>query len=113
MAYYEIAGKWYHLSYSHSFTEVVSARTPRAAIVKFTRGLDGYEEEDDVYWELLPRTVAVGQQEPEPTFWFGADQMYTVRHVAQVRREIVECPECRGEGKVRGFVPVDAAPGGG
>ena len=107
MPYYEIYGKWYHLSYSHSFREVVSARTPRAAIVKFARDLDGYEEEDDIYWEHKPARVSLGQQEPEPTFWIGGDQMYTVRHVAQVRPEIVECPECRGEGKVRGYVPVD------
>ena len=107
MPYYEIYGKWYHLSSSHSFAEVVRAGTPRAAIVKFARGLDGYEEEDDIYWELLPATVAPGQQEPEPIFWVGGDQMYKVRHVAQVRPEVVECPECRGEGKVRGYVPVD------
>src|SRR3990172_6329746 len=113
MPYYEIYGKWYHLSYSHSFTEVVSARTPRAAIVKFARGLDGYEEEDDIYWELLPATVAPGQQEPEPIFWVGGDQMYKVRHVAQVRPEVVECPECHGAGKVRGYLPVDTAPGRG
>lgn len=52
--------------------------------------------------------MATGQQEPEPTFWVGGDQMYKVRHVAQVRPKVVECPECRGEGKVRGFVPVES-----
>ena len=108
MPHYEVSGKWYHREYSHGFSEVVSARTPRAAIVKFARGLDGYEEEDDIQWELLPQAVAVGQQEPEPEFWFGPDQMYQVRHVAQVRPEIVECSECHGEGTVRGYVPVDS-----
>lgn len=107
MAYYEVSGKWYHLSYSHGFREVVVARTPRAAIIKFAYGLDGADEPDDITWDWKPVRVKLGQLELEPTFWIGGDQMYKVRHVAQVKPEIVECPECRGEGKVRGFVPVD------
>lgn len=51
--------------------------------------------------------VAVGQLEPEPTFWVGDDQMYKVRYVSQVRPQIVECLECHGRGKINGFVLID------
>lgn len=108
MPYYEITGKWYHLSYSDYFKHVVNARTPRAAILRFARDLDGFEEEDDIQWDFLPEAVTLGPQEPEPTFWFGSDQMYKVRYIAQVKRQTIECPKCHGKGHVRGFVPIES-----
>lgn len=111
MPYYEVSGKWYHLEYSDYFGEVIAARNPRAAIIKFALE-HCWNGPEDIAWELKPRRVKLGRLEPEPTFWVGDDQMYKVRHVAQVKPEIVECPQCHGDGKIRGFVPVDAAPGG-
>ncbi len=107
MPHYEVSGKWSHLSYSHGFSEVVIARTPRAALLKFAQQRDGYEEPDDISWDYLPARLTAGQTDPEPTFWFGGDQMYKIRHVAQVRPAVVVCPECEGRGQIPGFVPAN------
>ncbi len=107
MPYYEISGKWYHLSYSHSFGHVVKASTPRAALLRLARCLSGAEEEDDLYWDGgKPKSVPTGQIDPEISFWVGSDQMYQVRTITQVKPQIIECPECNGSGRVKGFVPV-------
>ncbi|GEM_PF-4532152 len=111
MPYYEISGKWYHLSYSHSFKQVVKARTPRAALFKLARCLSGEEDddEDETYWDGgKPKHVPTGEVDPEISFWVGADQMYQVRTITRVRPQIIECPECNGSGRVKGFVPYDA-----
>lgn len=107
MPYYEVSGKWYHLSYSEGFRQVIAARNPRAAIIKF--GLEHcWDDPEDITWEYKPARVQLGQLEPEPTFWVGDDQTYKVRHVSQVKPQVVECPECHGSGKVKGFVPFEA-----
>lgn len=112
MPYYEVSGKWYHREYSEGFRQVIAARNPRAAVVKF--GLEHcWDDEDDIWWEYKPVRLRLGQLEPEPTFWIDGDQMFKVRYISQVRPEIVECPECHGRGQINGFVPADDAPGRG
>ena len=109
MAYYEISGKWYHLEYSHSFKEVAKGRTPKAALLRLARCLSDDEDDDDQHWDGgKPRSVPLGQIDPEISFWVGDDQMYQVRFIIRVKPGIVGCPECNGSGKVNGFVPVDA-----
>jgi hypothetical protein len=106
MAFYEIYGKWYHLSYSDYFTRVVKARSPRAALGKLARCFSGVDRNGDISWARdKPTQIAVGQLDPEPEFWVNDDQIYQVRTISKVKPQMIECPTCNGTGKFHSFVP--------
>jgi hypothetical protein len=105
MPHYRISGKWYHLSYSHHFSEVVQAATPLRAVYKFARQTAEEESLADVQWDSAkPQTVSLGQQEPRFGVWVNLDQLFQIRHIALAHKETVACPTCKGKGVVKDFV---------
>lgn len=105
MPHYRITGKWMHLSYSHSFEEVVQAATPLRAVYKYAKQTAEEESLTDVQWDSSkPQSVSLGLQEPRFGFWVNLDQLFQIRHIALAHQETVACPTCKGKGVVKDFV---------
>ena len=108
MPYYRIYGKWFHLEYSHFFEEVIKSKSPRAAIIKLAKDSSGEERLSDVSWDKPPsKLIKVGLQETEPTFWVGADQLYQIRSIVEVKPAQIPCRACGGVGKTLGYEEVE------
>jgi len=109
MPYYRIRGKWYHLEYSDLFNEVIEARSPRSAIITFALDHTGEEQVRKISWDMpLARKIQMGALEPEPAFWVGDDQLYSIRSVTRVVPREVVCPTCEGRGRTQGFVDLSS-----
>lgn len=110
MAFYKVYGKWYHLEYSDYFEEVVKARSPQAALLRFARCLSSAKHFNDIEWECnKPEGVQTGLLDPQPAFWVGDDQIYQVRKITRVKPAEIECPTCKGVGKIQGYIAVEPA----
>ena len=106
MPYYELSGKWYHLSYSHGVREVVEAKSPAAALRVLIEDTLGCDEDGDVLWDERPARVRLGEQEPEIRFTVNFDQLYAIRHIARVEAREGTCSACGGSGTAIEYVPV-------
>ncbi|MBI4302098.1 MAG: hypothetical protein HY664_05795 [Chloroflexi bacterium] len=108
MASYKVYGKWYHLEYSDYFEEVVDARSSREAVFKAAKWLSEVERAAEIQWvSNKPTAVQLGRLDPEPEFWVGDDQIYQIKTVTKLEPGEVECPKCRGVGKIQGYVEVE------
>ncbi|MBI2303260.1 MAG: hypothetical protein HYU86_00740 [Chloroflexi bacterium] len=111
MAFYRVYGKWYHLEYSGYFERVVRARSPREAIFKFARCLSDVEPSAEIEWVTnKPSVVKLGQLEPQPELWVGDGHIYQIRTVTKVEPGEIECPTCKGVGRIQSYIEV--TPGG-
>lgn len=107
MPYYRLYGKQYHREHSDYFAEVVKASSPLAAINKLAKELNGFEHLSEVTWyREKPKLLKEGQQDSEPSFWVGDDEIYKVRSITKVKPTAIICPECNGIGKTKGYVAV-------
>ncbi len=104
MPFYSISGKWYHLSYSHHFSEIEEANSPKDALFKVACNISDADNIEDVEWEgQKPKDVLTGALAPRISFQVGADQIYQIRSVQEVQPVAATCPECNGSGVITSF----------
>ncbi|MBI2854958.1 MAG: hypothetical protein HYX87_08600 [Chloroflexi bacterium] len=108
MPLYRVYGKSFHREHSDYFSEIIEARSPRAALYRLARDASGVESIGEVWWESpKPKKVGVGRLEPEPTFSPHDDELYKVRTITLVERREVTCPKCKGTGRAMVYEDVE------